>query len=291
MSGAPKFSSLRDDKLVSEFLFRLIGIDETGNISSFGTAFAFLPYLLITAKHVLDEFAKSHGGWSEGEVRLTFWAVQIEWKNGEHNYNVWLVTHAFSGTNGDIALLKISPLNDKATAYNAWKLTKVNLKIPKVGDEITGFGFHKTTFEGSRVTAGGVIEHIEMNSETSAAHGRVLEVYPAKRDAVMLPFSAARVNARFEPGMSGGPVINRRSELCGIVCSSMPIDDEHESYMTLLWPIVGIPFDFDTYDSSPVKGYKPLFELIKMGAWSPKGAARVEMVWDEVKKQSLVKYV
>lgn len=292
MTEALKFTSLRDDKLASELLFRLIAMDGKGNIVSFGTAFALHPYLLVTAKHVLDEFAKqSGGGWVNGEIVLTFWAAQIEWRNVEHQYNIWLVTHAFSGSFGDIALLKISPLNKEASEYKAWKLPKVNLKLPREGDDVVGFGFHEMTFEGSRLTSEGLFEHIQMDSEVSATQGSILQVYPDKRDSVMLPFPVARVNARFEPGMSGGPVLNRRSELCGVVCSSMKIGDEYESYIALLWPMVGIPIDFDTYVDSPVKGYKPLFELIKSGYWAPRGLSHVNVSWVDQMNQWKIDYL
>jgi hypothetical protein len=44
--------------------------------------------------------------------------------------------------------------------------------------------------------------------------------------------------------MSGGLVINEHSEVCGIVCGSLPAgpeDEEHVSYVTMLWPMMAIP--------------------------------------------------
>ena len=58
----------------------------------------------------------------------------------------------------------------------------------------------------------------------------------------MIPFPVFRTNARFDPGMSGGPVFNEYGKLCGLICSNMPPDNpeiDHISYVTLLWPSMG----------------------------------------------------
>lgn len=288
---ASDFKSLLPDKLTSEVVFRLLAMDGKGNINSFGSAFALHPYLLATAKHVVDEFTKGlGGGWATGVVELTFWAVQIQWKGDQHNYNIWQVTGASSSSYSDIALLKVSPYNVEASEYEDWKILRANLKLPHIGDKVVGFGCHKMTFEGSKKNTEGLFEHIELHDDLSAANGEILEIYPDKRDSVMLPFPVARVNAQFEPGMSGGPVINARSEVCGIICSSMHVDGEHESYISLLWPIVGIPVNYDQYASSPIKGVAPLMEMIKAGIWIPKGSIHVELGVD-ASGRSLVKYV
>jgi hypothetical protein len=62
----------------------------------------------------------------------------------------------------------------------------------------------------------------------------------------MLPFPCFRVGARFDGGMSGGPVMNDRGRLCGIVCSNMPPSDEggmHDSFVSTLSPVLGVAID------------------------------------------------
>lgn len=76
----------KNDKLFTEIAIRLVGFDENGIPFSFGTAFVIRPYLLVTARHVVDTFiSKSKRIDRNREVDLTFWAIQIEWEKGEHN--------------------------------------------------------------------------------------------------------------------------------------------------------------------------------------------------------------
>jgi hypothetical protein len=63
----------------------------------------------------------------------------------------------------------------------------------------------------------------------------------------MLQFPCFRTDARFDPGMSGGPVFNNSTgHLCGVICSSMPgttNDAGHLSYASSLWPVTGTQID------------------------------------------------
>lgn len=55
----------------------------------------------------------------------------------------------------------------------------------------------------------------------------------------MLRFPCFQTNFRIDGGMSGGPVFDAQGHLCGLLCSSLKAndaDEEHASYVTLLWP-------------------------------------------------------
>lgn len=67
-------------------------------------------------------------------------------------------------------------------------------------------------------------------------------MYPLKRDSARLPFPCFHTNARFDHGMSGGPIINERGDVRGVVCSSFPLvedNPEYISYGSLIWPALG----------------------------------------------------
>lgn len=272
----PSFREVpKSDKLFSEIALRLVGMDGKGEAFSFGTAFVLLPHLLVTAKHVIEEFIRRGDRKTNSpEVSLTFWAIQIEWKGDQHEYHVWEVTHSFLSPHSDIAILKVRAYNNTATKYSQWKITPINLEMPQVGETVIGFGFHSTSFAGSRFNPAGGLEHLELQDKAFSSKGVVKAVHPVRRDLCMLPFPCFEVDARFDHGMSGGLVINSQSELCGIICCGMGADYSHA---TMLWPMMGIVVDFDTFQATPVNGFQSLLEFARVGFWKPRGWQKIKL--------------
>ena len=149
----PNFDDVnKEDKLFSEIALRLVGFGEDGIPFSFGTAFVLQPFLLVTARHVVEEFiSRSKPTRKNNQFELTFWAIQIEWINGEHNYNIWQVVNAYFSPYSDICLLHVGAYNDTAINYQAWKVTPVCLTPPNVGEEVIAFGYHATKFRAVRL--------------------------------------------------------------------------------------------------------------------------------------------
>jgi hypothetical protein len=83
---------------------------------------------------------------------------------------------------------------------------------------------------------------ITWNEKPTTSRGTVTEIYPDRRDSVMLNFPSFQTNARFEPGMSGGPIFSELGELVGIVCTGLASDGSVEpvSTATSLWPLMGL---------------------------------------------------
>jgi hypothetical protein len=57
----------------------------------------------------------------------------------------------------------------------------------------------------------------------------------------MLPFPCFEIEARFDPGMSGGLVIDEAGAVCGLICASLQHSDVNAppiSYVASLWPIL-----------------------------------------------------
>jgi hypothetical protein len=275
----PEFTEVnKHDKLFSEMALRLVGFDKAGLPFSFGTAFVIQPYLLVTARHVVEAFISSGTiTKNKNEVELTFWAIQIEWDKGNHKYNIWQVVKAYFSPHSDICLLHVGAYNDTAAQYKQWKTVPVSLMPPEIGAEVIGFGFHATKFERSKVTEACELEHLELNDTSSKSTGRVKQLYMIKRDSTMLSFPCFEVDARFDPGMSGGLVINSKSELCGIICSSMPLDKGHYSHVAMIWPIMAIEVDFGN-SNHQIHGTQTLSKLVEIGKWKPIG-------WENVKVQ------
>ena len=142
---------------------------------------------------------------------------------------------------------------------------------------MSGFGFHSGA--GSvRIDEAGT-RHIEVNAIGSATVGEVIEIHAEMRDSGRLQFPCYRVNARFDGGMSGGPVFSDRGRVCGIVCSSLPPSqegEEHVSYVATLWPAMAIPVHVDPSGAEIDQPY-PLLRLAQMNIISAAGFENVAM--------------
>jgi hypothetical protein len=150
-------------------------------------------------------------------------------------YGIWDVQECFMSPFTDIALLHLMPYCETAAAYaqaKSWKQFAMDLLPPPLGARIVGFGFHSSEAKVNRNSDG--TNHIDLNDKPTATVGEVREVHLRQRDSVRLNFPCYRVNARFDGGMSGDPVLNDYGKLCGVICSSLAADgpdDEHASYV------------------------------------------------------------
>jgi S1-C subfamily serine protease len=187
---------------------------------------------------------------------------------------MWLVGKTWYNSFSDIAVLQILNLTEQKHEDVGLKL---NALPPQEGTTVSAFGYPSTNIEA-------VITHSEDISITFRVHamtttGPVLRVFENRRDSSMLNFPCFEINARFEPGMSGGPVFNESGELCGIICSAITPTQgvAHIAYAASLWPILGIKIDLDM-PGCTVKGPYGLFELGDVGVIAVRN-------WDVIKKR------
>lgn len=237
-----------------------------------GTAVVIAPRFAITAKHLFDE------DWYRLE-RFSVVASQVL-QNGTLGA-LWTVDRVFPSPITDVSLLYLSPVSGSQSAFDyRWERTPIiNLVPPKVGETIIGFGYPKSEVE---VTRASCTMTVKWSDRPSITKGTVREVHHESRDSGMLRYPCFRTNARFDNGMSGGPVFNEKGELCGIIGSGMPpVDDTQEwaSYVTSLWPTMGILVDV------PIGGHPadypyPLCELALLRQIHTVGLDRVRVIRD-----------
>jgi hypothetical protein len=82
---------------------------------------------------------------------------------------------------------------------------------PQVGDIVTGYGF-----SGLDVEKDGKGEDRPMSQYLYQSTGEVLEINPADPGS-MMPWPRFRVSAEWPSGMSGGPVLNAKGNVIGVI--------------------------------------------------------------------------
>jgi hypothetical protein len=156
----------------------------------------------------------------------------------------------------DIAFLHLLPAADILPDL-VWACPQLELLPPRVGSQIAAFGYPKSRMWETTTN------RWEVHTDATTATGTVLEIHHETRDRGTHPFPCFRTDARFDPGMSGGPVFNEDGNICGIICSNMPpqsADGEHASYVSTLWPCMGTMVDVP-WDRYPAGTSYPVYEM------------------------------
>jgi hypothetical protein len=256
---------------ITEFVVQITSnLDGEDHYAS-GTGVIVAPFLAFAARHVLEEHWMRHhqtplplSGESAG--RFSFVLAQLV----GNTLNLWTVTRLWAAGHTDIVALRLTPYSEGATNYQFRHLT-LDLMPPQVGEAIHAFGYSE-----SRIGATGPKQYT-LAQRPATTHGRVMEVHHVLRDEVRMPFPCFRTNARFDGGMSGGPVFNKTGQLCGLICSSYPPftpDEDHASYVVSLWPAMAIPIDLNRVGHPRDVRY-PMFDLVRDNILVAKNADRV----------------
>lgn len=274
-SKEPAFNAVGEPAGITELVFRLVAFDQNEWFPQ-GACTAIASHLCVTAKHVILDFLDHFGkGSTVANLDVSCFSLQaLQILDKPLRYALWSVCNAYLSPLSDIALLHLAPyctVAGKITTARAWKQVRLNLFAPSVGSRIVGFGFHSSTATVTKNPEGGPNVHI--HDKPTATVGEVRQVHAARRDSVRLNFPCYQVNARFDGGMSGGPVFDDFGRLCGVICSSFPSaspDEEHASYVATLWPAMGIPLD--------VKGvWRTLLDLARDSVVAADGWERIRL--------------
>ena len=267
-----------------------------GQLQGVGTGFMISDGLMITAVHVIAEgikrgIKKTNADGSI-EILLGFYALYMsnqKYPESNECFGGLLPIHrVHSSENLDIAFCFLNrPIIDGKPLW--FPILPLSPGIPKVGEHLLGIGYHG--MKGETVPQTGdsqpVIKYAERTALTT---GQITQVYPEKRDMVMAPWPCFRTDARFEHGMSGGPIINERGGVCGVICSAMDGIQDSEGYISfgsLLWPALGTELEVAFgVEAKPEK--VSLYDLILKGyVESDETIANVDVVVENSGKRTV----
>ena len=261
---------------LSEVALRLVVNCYTDSAFVVGTATVICGNLLVTARHVLDQvWDTPPTEKSANQIKKHLAAIQLL---PGPEYIIWDVVDGFADPASDIALLRLgtNPGRSHPKSTHQWRQPHVNPFAPEVGERVMAFGYRNSAIQVSKNAEGG--PHIELNDEPITSVGLVREIYEMRRDQ-RLPFPCYQVSARFDRGMSGGPVYDETGCLCGLVCSNVEgshIDGEPVSYVTTLWPIFRAIINMDRGDAYPRGVRYAAIDLARGGQISVPDLPRLE---------------
>jgi hypothetical protein len=260
MSDRPLFADTPLPSPITEFVVQITSNLEGGDHYVSGTGVIVAPFLALAARHVLDDHWARHQGESlpttPADGRFTCVLLQLV---GDE-LNAWYVNRLWVSELTDIVLLRLTPYSAGARAYKFPRRPTLDLMPPQVGEHIHAFGYSESAVQATGPKA------LTIHYRPATTHGEVMDVHQQSRDEVKMPFPCFRTNARFDGGMSGGPVFNEAGHLCGLICSSYPpfsTDEDHASYVVLLWPVMILMIDMNRVSHPRGGPMYPLFDLVK----------------------------
>lgn len=262
---------------LSEIALRLVVNFYSDAPEVVGTATVMCHHLLVTAKHVFRGIWDSEPITAEPRVTIDKHVVALQVLPGRE-YAVWNVTEGIADPASDIALLRLG--SDPAGSSNnchRWKQPYINPFAPEVGERVAAFGYRHGRVRVSNNAQGS--HHVDLDDEPITSVGVIRQIFEWGRDRVMLPFPCYRVSARFDGGMSGGPVFDETGCMCGIVCNNLDgshLDGEPVSHVTTLWPLFRLIVDADRGAGYPRGIRYPALELARGGQISVLDLPRLE---------------
>ncbi len=273
-SKEPIFNSLPlKGSPIYDVTVRIIALEkDCKTVVASGTGVVIAQNLILSAKHVFDDFCEKWNLETSTLAtidRFNIWVVFISNEDSQM-YHVFEVASVYISPHSDLVLFHLDP-RDRIGNERKWVQAHINLELPYVGERVVGVGFIKSKVN-VRIDARGQ-SHIEIIDEPVVSVGGITQVFPEKRDSYLRHYPCIEMNARFEGGMSGGPVFNDSGQLIGIVCSSFDLSDSNEniSYASLLWPLMAIVVE-NIKDVS-----QPLYDLAKSGIIETIGLKRIRL--------------
>jgi Trypsin-like peptidase domain len=260
----PAFRDEKPDSPISEIALRVVVECPGWNFYVVGTAVLIAAHVAITARHVLDHIitqfgfkALSPSSGVVGDYEVKLWQVLPG-----PTYRFWKVFAAWP-TSTDVAIFHLGL--DRSTILGEqinWRCPRLRVLPPQVGQQIVAFGYREAKVDVTEDDKG--THHINLNDRPTTSIGTIRQIYPSGRDRAMLPFPCFEIEARFDPGMSGGLVVDEAGSVCGLICASLQYANSDElpiSYAVSLWPMLKTKISVNRGDRYPRDVSYPVIDL------------------------------
>lgn len=200
--------------------------------------------LMMTARHVIEDFLKekvqkrdSSGYYNNVWLYVMYVSDEISEENWMYIWWPRQIINASTNDSIDIAIFWLQWMYKDNEPFLFNTTAKLHLWVPKVDSNILWFWYHSSKGEFTwEVREGKTI--VNYSQETVLTEWIIEEIIWKQW---FRNFPHFQTNARFEPGMSWGPVFIENWSVCGVICSSVKgMTDEtwFISYVSLLWPSV-----------------------------------------------------
>jgi hypothetical protein len=178
-------------------------------------------------------------------------------------YRVWNVYNVWCSAETDVDFLHLGLFKTSDPDGTVdWRMPRLRCMPPAVGQRVTAFGYRESNVNITSNEDGSY--HLELDDKPTTSIGEVKKIYPERRDSCMLSFPCYQVNARLDPGMSGGLVVDELGSVCGLICDSFsaPSDgQEAVSHVVTLWPMLRTLISADREGNYPKGVMYPVIDL------------------------------
>lgn len=186
-----------------------LAFNTKGGIQILGSAFMIAPGLALTATHIISEIVDDLQGGRIAPICLGIRDKTIDvWKIGKITYN-------FDSDITFLSLVASSGLPEDKTYY----MFGISTRTPHQGEEIQIIGFREKATAFSK-------NKFRFLASLYTSVGKVVEVYPYRRDNVMLPFPTIQIDCGSLGCMSGGVAIDKNGLAVGLVSTSYDHEDK-----------------------------------------------------------------
>ncbi len=234
-----------------------------------GTAVLLGPGLALSVLHVIQDFVPKNKCTDEINANVAIFQAS--------SGAAWYIRRVWATSHTDAAFLGLEPKNDAAKNYK-WHRFGINLHLPKPGEKIFAAGFPCSKINGvdEGLTQKGITA-IKVNLNLQTVSGIVQESHGSKHEG-HLDFPCFQCNAKFDPQMSGGPVLDESGYLRGLVCTGFDFADAGEpvSFAAGIMPTMAIKIDRSLPSLDKTQEYYVL-ELAKNGFLPVIGYERVKI--------------
>jgi hypothetical protein len=214
--------------------------DTVGNsLLPLGSGFFVAPFLVLTARHVIDEISKQfHGCHIHEIVGDMKFGIDFSIQHARHGLMKWAVMgYGYTPTIDVVALWVELREPAQLPVDFAWELPTLSLAQARVGQKIIALGYpHSTRLLDEK-------GHAKVSLNPHESFGTIAAIHKLSRDRAMLPYPCFEANAATKGGMSGGPVFSSAGHVIGVIGSSFELgesDGPVVSYVSAIWPAVGI---------------------------------------------------